>query len=182
MIVLLKQMVLTAVAGMLWSAPAVAQATQAQMKAAADTARLKLAPLTWMVGEWSGPASGSNGGQTFSLTQQETVVLAANGTVLMIRGEGLIGGKAVFQAAGLVAYDMGSRQFKWVSSGGTGYLGTSDAEVKGDTLVWYLVGAGGSRTRYTLWKSAQGEWREIGEVSRDNQSWTRTFEMTLVTK
>lgn len=73
---------------------------------------------------------------------------------------------------------MGSHQFEWVSSGGTGYLGISEAEVRGDTLVWFTPGGAGSRTRYTIWKSAQGEWREVGEVSRDNQSWTRLFEMT----
>lgn len=159
-----------------------AQSPSAQMKAAEDTSRLKLAPLTWMVGEWTGPANGSSGGQTFSVMQHEKVVLAASGTVLLIQGQGTMNGNPVFQAAGLISFDMGSHQFKWVSSGGTGYLGISEAEVRGDTLVWFTPGAGGSRTRYTIWKSAKGEWREIGEMSRDNGSWTRTFEMTLVTK
>ena len=159
-----------------------AQTPPAQVNSAESEARLKLQPRTWMVGEWTGPATVTNSGQSFTLTQHEKVVLAAKGTVLLIQGQGTINGTIGFEAAGLLSYDMGSRQFKWVSSGGSGYLGISEAEVKGGTLVWFLPGAGGSRTRYTIWKSPKGEWQEIGETSQDNRSWTRTFAMTLVTK
>lgn len=150
--------------------------------AAADSARARLAPLKWMIGEWTGPATGTNGGQSFAVMQHESVKEAASGTVLMIQGRGSMDGRTVFEAAGLISFDMASQQFKWISSGGTGYLGISEAQVKGDTLIWFTPSGGGSRTRYTIWKSAKGEWREIGEMSRDNQQWTRTFEMTLVTK
>lgn len=173
-------------AGGLFSSQASAQRVKTPqeiaMDASTDTSRAKLAPLKWMLGEWSGPAGGTNGGQTYSVTQHEKVIEAAAGTVLMIQGRGVMNGQTAFEAAGMISYDMGSHQYKWISSGGNGYLGISEAQVKGDTLIWTTPGGGGSRTRYTIWKSAKGEWREIGEPSRDNQTWTRTFEMTLVTK
>lgn len=178
--------IIATVAGLTLGGTAQAQAPktpqQIAMEASTDTARAKLAPLKWMLGEWSGPARGSNGGQSYSVTQHEKVIEAAGGTVLLIQGQGRMNGSVVFEAAGLISYDMGSHQYKWVSSGGNGYLGISDAQVKGDTLIWTTPGGSGSRTRYTIWKSAKGEWREIGETSRGNQTWTRTFEMTLVTK
>ncbi|MEO7360661.1 MAG: hypothetical protein ABI120_10045 [Gemmatimonadaceae bacterium] len=175
-----------ACAASLMSSTALAQASkspqQIAMAAATDSARARLAPLKWMVGEWTGPAGGSNGGQSFTVMQHEKVVEAASGTVLMIQGSGSMNGQVVFEAAGLLSYDMGSHQYKWISSGGTGYLGISEAVVKGDTLVWQMPGGGGTRTKYTIWRSAKGEWREIGESTADNLTWTRTFEMTLVTK
>ena len=147
--------------------------------ALADSARLRLAPLKWLVGEWEGPATGTNGGRSFTVQQHETVIDAANGTVLLIQGRGTMDGRTVFEAAGLVSFDMGSRTFKWVSSGGTGFLGSSEAQVKGDTLIWFTPSGPKSRTRYTIWQSAKGEWRETGETSEDNANWIKTFDMTL---
>lgn len=152
------------------------------MQAAEDTARMKLAPLKWLAGEWTGPASGTNAGRSYSLTQTEKVVLAAKGTALLIQGQGVMDGKTVFEAAGFLSYDMGTHKYRWVSTGGSGYVGISDAEVRGDTLVWFTPGGAAGRTRYMIWRTPKGEWRETGEVSKDNSTWTRTFEMTLVTK
>lgn len=56
--------------------------------APADTARARLQPLKWMIGEWSGPAKVSSGGQQFVITQHEHVIAAASGTVLLIQGLG----------------------------------------------------------------------------------------------
>jgi len=52
--------------------------------ASSDTARTRMAPLKWLVGEWAGPATVTSGARKFSLTQRETAIEAANGTVLMI--------------------------------------------------------------------------------------------------
>ncbi|MDQ6611276.1 MAG: hypothetical protein M3Y64_02495 [Gemmatimonadota bacterium] len=155
--------------------------------APADTAREKLRSLNWMVGDWSGPATVITGGQTFAITQHEHVFTAANATVLLIQGYGTMpdgagGERRVFESAGLLSFDMGSRQYKWVSSGGTGFVGISDAIVKGDTLVWQLSDAGPQRSRYTISRNGRGEWQEIGETTKDGISWTRTFEMALVKK
>ena len=179
MLKLAKQVACAVAVSMMFSLSATAQRPTA---AAEDTARAMLGPVKWMVGEWTGPASGTNGGQSYSVMQHEKVTSAASGTVLLIQGRGSQGDKTVFEAAGFLSYDMGTHAYKWVSSGGTGYVGISDAVVRGDTLVWTTPGGGGSRTRYLIWKSPKGEWREIGEISRDNVTWTRTFEMTLVTK
>ncbi|MBC8087235.1 MAG: hypothetical protein H7Z40_08200 [Phycisphaerae bacterium] len=162
--------------------PLAAQTAFPEMAAMTDTSRARLQPLKWLVGEWVGPATGSNGGQSFTVTQHEKVIEGANGTVLLIQGRGAMGERTVFEAAGLISYDVGSRQFKWVSSGGTGHLGVSQAQVRGDTLVWTAPSGPSSRTRYTIWRSPKGEWREVGEATQDDKTWTKTFDMTLVKK
>ena len=155
--------------------------------APADTARARLQPLKWMVGEWSGPAKVSSGGQQFAITQHEHVVDAASGTVLLIQGIGTMsdgagGERRVFESAGFLSFDMAGKQFKWVSSGGTGFVGISDPKVKGDTLVWFTPDASGARVRYTISRDKAGNWTEIGETLKDGSIWTRTFEMALVKK
>jgi hypothetical protein len=162
-------------------------AAQAPSSAGADTARARMAPLRWLVGEWEGPATVTNGGRTFTLTQRESVQEAANGTVLLMQGRGsmtLPNGteRNVFQAAGLLTYEIEPRKFTWISSGGTGHLGTTEAVVTGTGYVWNLVRPTGTRTRYTISRSESDEWREIGEESTDGTRWTKTFEMTLTRK
>lgn len=152
--------------------------------AGGDTARARMAPLRWLVGEWSGPASVTSGGRSFTLTQRETVQEAASGTVLLVQGRGsmtLANGteRNVFQAAGLLTYDVGAGKFTWVSSGGTGHLGVTEALVTGSSFVWSLARSEGKKTRYTISQTAAGEWYELGEESADGASWTKTFEMTL---
>ena len=157
---------------------------QAPSTAGADTARARLAPLTWLVGEWSGPATVTSGGRTFTLTQRETVEAAANGTVLMIRGRGSMkeakgAEREVFQAAGLLTYDVGTQRFTWVSSGGSGYLGVTAATVSGTSFVWSMADRGNLRSRFTITRSPEGEWCEVGEESSDGVVWARTIEMRL---
>ncbi len=160
---------------------------QPPANAGGDTARARMAPLRWLVGEWEGPATVTNSGRTFSLTQRESVQEAANGTVLLVQGRGsmtLPNGteRNVFQAAGLLTYEVDARKFTWISSGGTGHLGTTEAQVTGRGYIWKLVRPGGKRTRYTISQTANDEWREIGEETADGTNWTKTFEMTLKRK
>ena len=170
---------------LLLAAPTIS--AQRPSTAPADTAREKLHALKWLVGDWSGSAKVTTGGQQFAITQHEHVIEAASGTVLLIQGFGTMpdgtgGERRVFESAGLLSFDMGSRQYKWVSSGGSGYVGISEAQVKGDTLVWFIPDAAGTRSRYTISPTIRGEWQEIGESSKDGVNWTRTFEMALVKK
>jgi hypothetical protein len=151
--------------------------------AAADTSRARLAPLTWLVGEWSGPAKVTAGPQTLTLTQRESVVEAANGTVLMIQGRGTMTGpdgkdREVFQAAGMLTYDVAARRFTWISSGGTGFLGVTEAVVTGNAFVWNMKDGSGNTVRYTISRTPEGAWREVGEFAKDG-GWIKTFEMTL---
>ena len=38
------------------------------------------------------------------------------------------------------------------------------------------------KVRYTITRTAEGAWFEIGEYSRDGQQWAKFFEMTLTKK
>lgn len=163
------------------AAPLIAQPPS---NATGDTARARMAPLKWLVGEWSGPATVTSGGRSFTLTQRETVHEAAMGTVLLVQGRGsmtLPNGteRNVFQAAGLLTFVVDSSRFTWVSSGGTGHLGVTEATVSGSGFVWNLPPRGGKRTRYTISQTPAGEWYELGEESADGTTWAKIFEMTL---
>ena len=85
----------------------------------------------------------------------------------------------MFQAAGLLTYDAGKRQFTWVSSGGSGYLGITEASVNGSTFIWSMADRGNLRTRFTISQAGDGAWYELGEESTDGVTWTRTIEMRL---
>jgi len=86
----------------------------------------------------------------------------------------------VFQAAGLLTYDMVASRFTWVSSGGTGHLGVSEAVVNGSSFVWSMSDGKGKKSRFTISLTAAGEWYDIGEESTDDATWTKTIEMKMV--
>jgi len=48
-----------------------------------------------------------------------------------------------------------------------------------DTLEWSLQIPQRGRMRYTISRNEKGEWFEIGEMSQEDQTWRKFFEMTL---
>lgn len=178
------------VAGLgLFSSSSAAQ-TPEQRAATLRTAQEAMARFAWLEGEWEGPATAINGGRSFTLTQRETVQRAAMNTALMIQGRGSMKTasdqpeRLVFNAAGMFAYDGITGRYTFFSASGSGQAQSFTAELVGaDGFIWGYAGADGHRTRYTITKTAAGEWHEIGHTSTDDgKTWTRMFEMTLKRK
>lgn len=173
------------------SAPRALRAQTPEQRAATlRTAQEAMARFAWLEGEWEGPATAINGGRTFNLTQRESVQRAAMNTALIVQGRGSMKmapdqpERLVFNAAGMLAYDGISGRFVFFSSSGSGQAQQFTAEPTGaDGFVWGYADGAGHRTRYTITRTARGEWHEIGETSTDDgKSWTRMFEMTLTRK
>ena len=161
---------------------------RAQMEAARKATLERMAPMKWMLGEWEGPATLEYApGQKLTLTQRETVTEGAFGTAMLVQGRGTMSmngaDRLVFDAAGLLSYDLRSNRFFFASTAGTGGVGSHEITVDGSTVTWYLDDGSGNRTRYVIRHTAEGWWHETGEVSHDGgKTYARNFEMLLVRK
>ena len=165
--------------------PPRASTDAAIMERARSDVQKVMEPLQWLVGEWEGPAQLSFGeGQKMTITQRESVVSAAFGTALIIRGSGSFrttaGEREVFQAAALLSYDLKTRTYLFASSSGAGVAGSYQASVDGSVLTWSYIDPEGAHTRYVISRTDDDKWQETGEVSRDGgSSWKQNFVMTL---
>lgn len=155
------------------------------------TATDAMARFAWLEGEWEGPATISMGGRSMALTQRETVQRSAMNTALIIQGRGSMrmGGpdapeREVFAAAGILTYDGSTGKYLMFSASGSGQAQQFSIELLGaDGIVWGYSDAAGVKIRYTITRTAEGAWKEIGETSRDNgATWSPMMEMVLTKK
>jgi hypothetical protein len=144
-----------------------------------------MAPFAWLVGEWEGPATihMDNGG-TMMLVQHETVTSAAFGTALLIRGRGrmTINGaeRVVFEAAGILGYDVPSKKLSFASASGSGQMQMFGVTAQGNGFTWGFTDPRGVEHRYVITRTADGKWHEIGTTSSDGgKTWTTTVELSL---
>lgn len=154
------------------------------MRTAAQNA---MKPLAWMIGEWEGPASHEHApGQKIEVVQREIVQSASFGTALLVQGRGTLhaGGReqVVFEAAAIVSWDAGTRQFVLGASSG-GRAGSFDIVVEGSKMTWGFPMGDKERVRYVIEQTADGKWKELGFVSHDGgATWTQSMEMLLTRK
>lgn len=133
--------------------------------------------LAFMEGTWKGEGWTKMGPQRNTFSSSETVTRRIDGLALVIDGLHTSEGRVVHNALGvLTSNDDGTYAFHtWLANGRGGiYAG----EWKDGAFVWGMETPMG-KMRYTVRLDAQGRWHETGEGSRDGQSWTRFFEMTL---
>jgi hypothetical protein len=137
--------------------------------------------LDWLVGRWKGTGwiqMGPQGRHEF--TQTETIDAKLDGLVLVIEGLGKAkeDGSTVHAALAFVSYDHRAKTFRWHAFTPEGQIDT-EARVGTDTLEWSLQIPQRGRMRYTITRNEKGEWFEIGEMSQEDQTWRKFFEMTL---
>ena len=137
--------------------------------------------LDWLVGRWKGTGwilMGPQGRHEF--TQTETIEAKLDGLVLVIEGMGKAkeDGSTVHAALAFVSYDHRAKTFRWHAFAPEGQIDT-EAKVGMDTLEWSLQIPQRGRMRYTISRNEKGEWFEIGEMSQEDQTWRKFFEMTL---
>ena len=146
-----------------------------------DVQRREMAKLDWIVGRWKGSGwiqMGPQGRREF--TQTETIESKLDGLVLVIEGLGKAkeNGSTVHTALAFASYDPRANKFRWHAFTPEGQIET-EAKVGANTLEWGFEIPQRGRMRYTITKNEKGEWFEIGEMSQDNQTWRKFFEMTL---
>lgn len=152
-----------------------------------NTQRDALAKLAWIEGEWRGDAwmiTGPN--QRRTADQSEKVFRAAGGTVLVIQGigkatnAGAETGMIVHDALAVIYWDAQRNAYIVRAFVSTGQTLETTAEVGDRRIVWGFEHPQAGLTRYTVSLTPSGEWREVGESSRDRgATWVQFMEMTL---
>jgi hypothetical protein len=153
----------------------------AEQSTSKDAQRREMKKLDWFVGNWKGDGwiqMGPQGRHEF--TQTETIEAKLDGLVLLIEGSGKAkkDGSTVHTALAFVSYDHRANKFRWHAFTAEGQIDT-EAKVGPDTLEWTLEIPQRGRMRYTITRSEKGEWFEVGEMIREDQTRQKFFEMTL---
>ncbi|MBV9493577.1 MAG: hypothetical protein JOZ54_04985 [Acidobacteria bacterium] len=148
---------------------------------AADDAPMK--KVAWLAGTWQGDGwIIGRGDEKSTFHQTEVVKLEAGDLVLVIDGTGKDDkGKVVHDAFAVVDYDSAAKQYRWHSWRAGGGDHQTAPEVSDGRFVWGMDVQGG-KMRYTITKTAEGKWFEVGEFTRDGAQWSKFFEMTLTRK
>jgi hypothetical protein len=142
-----------------------------------------------LVGQWEGEATIQMGsGKPQRAFQTESVQTRLGGKILLIEGlgkrkndDGTIG-DVVHDALAVLSWDDAKKSYRF--SGYTAQYGAMETTLDvtdGPVAVWAMDVPGG-KTRYTITLTDKGEWREVGEFSRDGAKWMKFFEMILTKK
>ena len=146
-----------------------------------DVQRREMAKLDWIVGRWKGSGwiqMGPQGRHEF--TQTETIESKLDGLVLVVEGLGKAkeDGSTVHTALAFASYDPRANKFRWHAFTPEGQI-EADAKVGTNTLEWSFQIPQRGQMRYTITRNEKGEWFEIGEMSQEDKTWRKFFEMTL---
>lgn len=141
--------------------------------------------FNWMVGDWSGEAWYLGGDQKKTqIVQKEHIITRLDGALITMEGSGYdkpIGAndaKLVFQAFGILTYDISNSKFVLRAYQGGNFIDSDLISNSNGTYSWSFEASYG-KTRYTITHTADGKWNEKGELSRDGITWNQFFEMTL---
>lgn len=169
-------------AACLFAIPAIAQPPQPGPNADCQSAIKKLG---YLVGEWEGDAEMNLGpGRTEKVRQHEKVELRLQGTILVIEGTGrgkLPNGTEgiVFNALATVTFDPKDKKYGLRAHRMEGMKVDCDLNITDNGFIWgFKEPARGTRIRYTM-THLDGVWKEIGEYSLDEKTYTKFFEMNL---
>lgn len=142
--------------------------------------------LDFLVGDWKGEASVHAGPDRGNALQTETVRTRLGGKILVVEGLGReklengTAGKPVHEAFGVVSFDEKTKKYRfdaWTAQ--RGYVQAWFEAGDDNSARWGFDTPDGSKIRYSISLNDKGEWREVGEFSRDGNQWMKFMEMTL---
>jgi hypothetical protein len=141
--------------------------------------------LDFLVGRWQGGGwMEFVPGQRHEFQGTETVQKKLGGVGLLIEGLHTTVPAAdrpavpVHEALAVVTFDEQARSYRFDSHVANGRHALAEMTVQDGVAIWTMKNPMG-QMRYTIRLDDQGRWFEIGEMSRDGQSWRKFFEMTL---
>lgn len=165
------------------------------LAAAATTAALAQPPeppslepmqrLGFLVGTWEGEGWFEfEPGRRATFASREVVEARLGGRVLVVEGlhrapmPGRPEPVPVHHALGVFSHDEeeGYRFHTWLANG---HGGEHAARLEDGALIWGYDDPRRGTVRYTITLSEAGEWVEVGDASRDGETWHRFFEMRL---
>lgn len=154
--------------------------------AADPAAPAEMRKLDWLVGEWKGEAAVLSGpGKGETALQTERVQSRQGGKLLVVEGLGKrkladgTAGDVVHDAFGVIWYDEQAKKYHF--NAWTAERGYVDAWLEGndDGSARWGFDVPQGRIRFTITRTAKGEWQEIGEFSPDGTRWFKTIELLL---
>lgn len=147
----------------------------------------EMAALDWLEGAWSGEGWIEQApGQRGEFRGTEVVEKRMGGRVVVVEGSFTaymgpeLGHVPVHQALGVLSWDAssGAHLFRtYTARGGTGE--GNEAEVTDGRIVWGYDDPRMGTVRYTITRTPEGHWREVGHATRDGETWHQFFEMEL---
>lgn len=145
-----------------------------------------LGPLRAFVGTWRGEGwmEYTPGARRTSMVT-ETVQPKAGGEVLVVEGLGrsrdsATGGETtVHNAFAVIWYDAATKRIMFHAFKAGGINHHTELELIPGGMRWALPAPNGGHVRFTARLNEQTQWHEVGEISRDGQTWTQFMEMTL---
>ncbi|MFC2157042.1 hypothetical protein ACFLT9_04320 [Acidobacteriota bacterium] len=159
------------------SVPAIAQAAPDTVPAIEAVKK-----VAFLEGSWTGEGWIQMGqGQKEEFDQIETVELKQDGAAILIEGIGHTKGekpKKIHHALAFISFDPLEKKLVFSSFVAGRQRLDVIPEVNENEFVWGFSPPNGGEIRYTI-KIEDGRWQEVGEYSRDGQSWFKFFEMHL---
>jgi hypothetical protein len=140
----------------------------------------KMKVFSAWVGQWQGEGSMQTGpGEAKKSSVDEKIEMKLDGTILVVEGLGKNEGAVVHNAFGIISYDQMTSQYKFKTYVKEGRTADAWFNVLGENKYqWGFDVPNGGKVRYTI--NIDGKkWNEIGEYSRDGNTYMKTFEMNL---
>lgn len=160
----------------------IATALLAQRPDFSAQCKKEMQKLAYLVGDWKGEAVTRTQNGELKLEQTEHIEWKMDGVLLSIEGIGKEQGKVAFNALAMVNYDVAQQQFKFKSYVKEGY--STDAYFKvleENKFEWGFDIQSGGKSRYFITLDpVKKTWYEVGEYSRDGNTWMKFIEMNLV--
>jgi hypothetical protein len=155
--------------------------------ATAASAADEMQKLAFLQGEWKGEAWIQMGpGKPEYVIQTERVTPKAGGKALLIEGLGKrklpdgTAGEIVHDALAVISWNEEKKTYRFDAYVANKPRVDATLDVTApNTAVWGFSTPQGGKIRYTINLTEKGEWREIGEFTRDGATWMKFFEMTL---
>lgn len=149
----------------------------------------EMGKIDFLIGEWHGEAWIQMGpGKPQYVIQKETVTRKAGGKVLLVEGLGRkkledgTAGDIVHDAIALISWDEAKNTYRFIGHVAQQKSVDSALDMTApNTLVWGNDTPQG-KVRFTIRLTEKGEWNEVGEFSRDGETWMKFMEMTLTKK
>jgi hypothetical protein len=172
----MKRIALTFAALSLAVTPAMAQQRSPADLIAAQ--RAAMARLSWMDGQWRGPAVTQTETGEHRVTQTERIGNLLDDTVKVVEGRGFNpDGSKGFNAFGVISFNpyTSRYEFRTYAQGNAGTFSIVPGE---NGYVWETPGGPNTTIRYTA-TLKDGTWTEVGNRLVQGQAPVRFFEMNL---
>ncbi|HEY0086236.1 MAG TPA: DUF1579 domain-containing protein [Allosphingosinicella sp.] len=155
--------------------PAAAQAPNAELLGAQAKA---MATLSFLDGEWAGPAEANEPKGVLRMTQTERSGTLLDGTIRLVEGRSFDkAGKTLFNAFAVISYDVRTSRYM-ITSHASGYSTTAELKLVPNGFEWD-VPAGPSALLHFSATVKDGLWTEVGDFIGPDGTPRRTFEMKV---